>query len=130
MTERRTLGALADDRIAELEAENQRLSSIVDFAEYMIGLSRQCMLGADRGGVNAHGPRIIMEWAREQIDAVPGADNYLSVAFTHVDVPGLAVVATIQRDGMETPGAKAARLQAEVDRLRAVINKAVEDLPE
>jgi cob(I)alamin adenosyltransferase len=31
---------------------------------------------------------------------------------------------------METPGAKAARLQAEVDRLRAVINKAVEDLPE
>lgn len=119
MGERRTLGALADDRIAQLEAENDELKREVESADHFANEMRCIMLaalwGTDRSGRNAAVGRIVGQWALEQLEEQPLVENYLEVTLTSEAMPGLAALITIQRDGKETPADKAARLQVERD---------------
>jgi hypothetical protein len=87
-------------------------------------------------------PSAILAWALAQIEAHPGAENYISMTLVHPDAPGLKVVVSIEREGKETPAKRAARLaeqvnslrddvihaSAEVDGLRTAIRAAVEAL--
>lgn len=128
--EAKSLGGLLDSRVAELEEENAMLRERCEVAGYMIEMARLSMFGVSGDGTNALAPRVIMEWARKQIEATPGAVKYYSVAFEHPAAPDISVVVCIQRRDKETPAGRAARLAEEVERLRAVITKAVDDLPE
>ncbi len=88
-------------------------------------------------------PSAILAWALAQIEAHPGAENYISMTLVHPDAPGLKVVVSIEREGKETPAKRAARLaeqvnslrddvfhaSAEVDGLRTAIRAAIEALP-
>lgn len=101
------------------------------------------VLGTDRTGRNAAIERILREWAVEQIEACPEAENYLEISLDYTEsTPGLTVLVHIQRKEGETPGDRATRLQAERDaavaraeaaeaesrRLRDAVERAVEHL--
>lgn len=125
--EAKSLGGLLDNRIAELEEENAMLRRKYRMAEeaagFAVELARLSMFGVNGTGENATAPRVIMEWARKQIEATPEAENYYSVVFEHPMAPDISVVVCIQRRDKETPAGRAARLAEEVERLTAELKQ-------
>ena len=108
---------MGDDKVAaEIAAWRTACEDATVWGDEMRQVMLAAVLGTDRTGRNAAMGRILREWAVEQIEACPGAENYLEISMDYTEsTPGLIVLVHIQRDGGETPGNRATRLQAERD---------------
>jgi hypothetical protein len=130
--------------IREKWAIQKEARSAAEIFTYTNALAKWAMWGEDGMGTNAAATGAIMEWAAQQIEREPGAKNYLALTLQHAQNPGIRVVITIEREGMEGPALRADRLAKEVsslrddvvaaaveaDRLRIAIKAAVDALPE
>lgn len=130
--------------IREKWAIQKEARSAAEIFTYTNALAKWAMWGEDGMGTNAAATGAITEWAAQQIEREPGAKNYLALTLQHAQNPGIRVVITIEREGMEGPARRADRLAKEVsslrddvyaaaveaDRLRIAIKAAVDALPE